>query len=154
MFTLFQNYWYICCCLEKYLQYKWTYYCCGNLSQWKGHLPYRIYSSAAPFMFTIHNIPIIADIFSGISQKKIKYCPLGNQVELLLFWNYTFKQRLYTFLMKKIHCFFWIDNNKLFHKLWFIEIDAVTLGVKIITSDITLKYFPNIWSNIKSKLMK
>jgi hypothetical protein len=95
-------------------------------------LPYGYGGSAAPFMYTIHNIPDNSlDIFSGIVSEKISnIVPLGNQVDCCSF-EITPSNNVYTFLMKSRH-FFWINNKSFSAKLWFIEIDAVTLNVKII----------------------
>jgi hypothetical protein len=107
-------------------------------------------SSAAPFMFTIHNIPDNSlDIFSGIISEKISnIVSLGNQVEAVALFEITAsKHRLYISNEKYIASF-GSTTIAFPAKLWFIEIDAVTLDVQDIKSDITLNIFPNPFGQI------
>lgn len=89
-------------------------------------------SSQAPFIYTIHGIPINSfDIFSGIISEKItNIVPLGNQVEAIALFEITpTTHRLYISNEK-----FVISVGPLIFtfpaKLWLIEIDAETVTLE------------------------
>jgi hypothetical protein len=109
-------------------------------------------NSAAPFMFTIHNIPSSTlDLFSGTVSAKIpNIVPLGNQVEgITLFEITATKHRLY------------ISNEKYIvslgpitlafpAKLWTIEIDndAIALNMPSTIPDSDIRLYLNPYDGI------
>lgn len=108
--------------------------------------------SEAPFMYTIHNIPINSlDVFSGIISEKISnIVPIGNQVEAIAFFEITTTaHRLYISNEKYVVSIGAITIPFL-AKLWTIEIDTdtITLTVPNIASDLDLNIYPNPFDKV------
>jgi hypothetical protein len=104
-------------------------------------------SSAAPFMFTIHNIPSATyDVFSGsVSQKITNIVPLGNQIEAIALFEITpTKHRLYL-SNEKFVTFIGPIPFAFPAKLWTIEInnDTILLGNADLDNDFGFTIFPN-----------
>ena len=102
-------------------------------------------SSAAPFMYTIHNIPANSfDVFSGtVSPKIANIVSFGNQVEALALFQTTTSQYKLYLSNERFSTFVGPIPFVFPAKLWSIDIDASTLGISDYASDFSLTLFPN-----------
>jgi len=104
-------------------------------------------STESPFMYTIHNIPNNSlDIFSGITSEKISnIVPIGNQVEAISLFEITPTEHRLYISNEKFTTTVGTVTITIPAKLWYIEIDADTVGLATqdIASELTLTVFPN-----------
>lgn len=102
-------------------------------------------SNAAPFMYTIHNIPVNSlDVFSGdVSAKIGNIVPLGNQVEAVAVYQITPTNHQLYISNEKFVTYVGPIPFSFPAKLWNIEIDNSTLDVKptVLANNITI--YPN-----------
>lgn len=102
-------------------------------------------TSAAPFLYTIHNIPANSfDVFSGtVSPKIANIVSFGNQVEALALFQTTANQYKLYLSNERFSTFVGPIPFVFPAKLWSMDIDASTLGISDPTSDFTIRLYPN-----------
>lgn len=109
------------------------------------------YSSiAAPFMYTIHNIPSNSSaVFSGtVSSKITNIVPLGNQIEAISLFEITPEAYRLYLSNEKYTINFGSIPFAFPAKLWSIEIESSLLSVPKISSDFDITIFPNPVENL------
>lgn len=107
-------------------------------------------NSAAPFMFTLHNIPNSSyDVFSGtVSPKITNIVPLGNQIEAIALYEVTPTQYKLYLSNEKYLTYIGPIPFTFPAKLWNITINSSTLEISNHPSNLTLTLFPNPVENV------
>jgi hypothetical protein len=107
-------------------------------------------SSAAPFIYTIHSIPVNSfDVFSGaVSPKITDIVPFGNQVEAIALFQTTPNQYKLYLSNEKFSTFVGPIPFSFPAKLWSIVIAAPVLQVPTNNEALVLTIFPNPVENL------